>query len=46
VDPAIASDPAIYPDAETLSRLYTPKPQTAEQDAALTRVWTDIKAGG
>jgi putrescine transport system substrate-binding protein len=46
VDPTIASDPAIYPDAETLSRLYTPKPQTAEQDAAITRIWTDIKAGG
>ena len=46
VDPAIAGDPAVYPDAETLSRLYTPKPQTAEQDAAITRVWTEIKTGG
>jgi putrescine transport system substrate-binding protein len=46
VDPAIASDPAIYPDAETLSRLYTPKLQTPEQDKLINRAWTDIKTGG
>jgi putrescine transport system substrate-binding protein len=46
VDPAISSDPAIYPDAETLSRLYTPKPQTVEQDTAINRAWTEIKTGG
>ena len=46
VDPAIASDPAVYPDAETLSRMYTPKPQTDEQEEALNRVWTEIKTGG
>lgn len=46
VDPAISSDPAVYPDAETLARLYTPKPQTAEQEEALTRIWTEIKTGG
>jgi len=45
VDPAIAADPAIYPDAETLSRLYTPKPQTEEQDREITRTWATIKAG-
>ncbi len=46
VDPAIAADPAVYPDAETLSRMYTPKPQTAEQESQLVRIWTEIKAGG
>lgn len=46
VDPAIASDPAVYPDAQTLARLYTPKPQTAEQEEMLTRIWTEIKTGG
>lgn len=46
VDPAIASDPAIYPDAETLAKLYTPKPQTPEQEEMLTRIWTEIKTGG
>lgn len=45
VDPAIASDPAIYPDAETLKRMYTVKPQTEEQDRDLTRAWAEIKAG-
>ena len=46
VDPAIAADPAVYPDAETMSRLYTPKPQTEEQETALNRAWTAIKTGG
>jgi putrescine transport system substrate-binding protein len=46
VDPAILADPAVYPDAETMSRLYAPKPQTAEQDAAINRIWTVIKTGG
>ena len=46
VDPAIASDPAVYPDAATLARMYTPKPQTEEQDREITRIWTEIKAGG
>ena len=46
VDASIASDPAVYPDAETLTRLYTPKPQTPEQEEALTRIWMQIKTGG
>ena len=45
VDPAIASDPAIYPDAETINRMYTPKPLTEDQERGLTRAWTEIKAG-
>ncbi|MGB8813866.1 MAG: polyamine ABC transporter substrate-binding protein [Paracoccaceae bacterium] len=45
IDPAIAANPAVYPDAETLSRMYTPKPQTEEQDRELTRAWATIKAG-
>jgi putrescine transport system substrate-binding protein len=46
VDPAIAADPAIYPDAETMSRLYTTKTQTEEQDREITRAWAEIKTGG
>lgn len=46
VDPAIAGDPAIYPDAETMARLYTTRTQTEEQDRAITRIWAEIKAGG
>ena len=45
LDPAVANDPAIYPDAETLSRMYTPKPQTEEQEREMTRAWSEIKAG-
>lgn len=45
VDPAIAADPAIYPDEETMQRLFTPTPQTEEQDRDITRIWAEIKAG-
>ena len=45
IEPYIAEDPAVYPDAETLSRLYTPAPQTEEQDREITRIWAKIKAG-
>ena len=45
IDEAILNDPAIYPDAETLARMYTPTPQTPEQERELTRIWTQIKAG-
>lgn len=45
VDEAIRNDPAVYPDAETLSRMFTPKPQTEEQDRDITRAWAEIKAG-
>jgi putrescine transport system substrate-binding protein len=46
VDPAISGDPAIYPDAETMARLYTTTTQTEEQDREITRIWAEIKAGG
>jgi putrescine transport system substrate-binding protein len=45
IDPAIASDPAIYPDEETLKRMYTTTPQTEEQDRELNRAWAEVKAG-
>jgi putrescine transport system substrate-binding protein len=45
VDEGIRNDPAVYPDAETLSRMYTPKPQSEEQDRDITRAWAQIKAG-
>ncbi len=45
VDESIRNDPAVYPDAETLSRMYTPKPQSEEQDRDITRAWAQIKAG-
>jgi putrescine transport system substrate-binding protein len=45
VDKKIASNPAVYPDKETMGRLYTPAATTEEQERAYTRVWTDVKSG-
>ena len=45
LDKAVAENPAVYPDAETMSRLYAPKAMTEEQERILTRIWTDVKAG-
>lgn len=46
VDPAILADPAVYPDAASIARLYTPLPQTPEQESDMNRAWADIKTGG
>ncbi len=45
IDPAIFANPAVYPDAETLKRMWTLKPFSAEQDRAMTRTWQSIKTG-
>lgn len=45
VDPEILNNPAVYPDAETLSRMYTTKEKTEEQDRLLNRAWATVKAG-
>jgi putrescine transport system substrate-binding protein len=46
IDPAIAADPAVYPDEAALARMYTPIPQTPEQESDMNRAWTEIKTGG
>lgn len=46
VDPAIAADPAVYPDAEAIARMFTPLPQTIQQETDMNRAWTEIKTGG
>ncbi len=46
VNPETLADPAVYPDAATMAKLFTPRPQTPEQEEALTRIWTEIKTGG
>ncbi|MGD9601029.1 MAG: polyamine ABC transporter substrate-binding protein [Gammaproteobacteria bacterium] len=43
VDPAIAADPAIYPDAETKTKLFPQVVNTPEYDRLTTRAWTRIK---
>jgi putrescine transport system substrate-binding protein len=45
VDPAVLADPAIYPDAETISRLWAPKALNPEQERAMARIFQDIKSG-
>ena len=45
VDPAMTSDPAIYPDAAIVSRLAPGKISPPKQERARTRVWTRLKSG-
>lgn len=45
VDPEILADPAVYPDAETVRRMWAPKPFSEEQERALNRAWQTIKSG-
>jgi putrescine transport system substrate-binding protein len=45
VDESYLNDPAIYPDKDTLSRMWAPKPLNEEQDRAMTRAWQTIKSG-
>lgn len=45
VNPAILSDPSIYPPPALRSRLYLPKELAPDYDRARTRAWTRIKTG-
>lgn len=45
VTPEVFADPAVYPNADTIKRMWAPKPLSEEQDRALTRAWTEIKSG-
>jgi len=45
IDPEILNDPAIYPDAETLSNLYTKSAYPPDVQRVATRLWTKIKSG-
>ena len=46
VDPALLSNPAVYPDQEVMKRLWAPAMMTPEQERTMTRIWTDIKTSG
>ncbi|WP_324752845.1 polyamine ABC transporter substrate-binding protein [Roseovarius sp. Pro17] len=41
----VIGDPAIYPDEETLSNLYTTTPFEPKVQRVVTRLWTKIKSG-
>lgn len=45
IDPAILANPAVYPDDATKKLLWAPAPLTDEQSQAITRIWTEMKAG-
>ncbi len=45
VDKEILNDPAIYPDENTLERLYTVTPYDPRAQRVLTRAWTRVKSG-
>jgi len=45
IKPEILANPAVYPNAETMKRLWIPKPLSDEQERAMMRTWTAIKAG-
>jgi putrescine transport system substrate-binding protein len=42
----VIGDPQIYPSAEAQARLYTATPYPPAVQRVVTRVWTDVKAGG
>lgn len=43
VDPAVLANPAVYPDAAVMKRLWAPKALSEEQDREMTRIWREIK---
>ena len=45
VDKAILDDPAIYPDAATVQKLYTVQPYDPKAQRVITRTWTKIVTG-
>lgn len=45
LDKEVLDDPAIYPDAATLEKLYTIMPYDPRTQRVVTRVWTSIVTG-
>ncbi len=41
----VLEDPAIYPSADVLKKLYTTTPYNARAQRAVTRTWTNVKTG-
>jgi putrescine transport system substrate-binding protein len=42
----VIGDPAIYPDADTLAKLFTSTSYEPKVQRIITRLWTNLKAGG
>jgi putrescine transport system substrate-binding protein len=45
VDKAVLDDPGVYPDASTMSKLYTIDARGPREQRRINRVWTRIKTG-
>ncbi len=45
LDKEVTGDPAIYPDAATLEKLYITTPYDARTQRVVTRAWTKVKTG-
>ena len=45
IDPAIVNDRTVYPDRETMARLYTITAHDARTTRLMNRLWTKIKTG-
>ena len=45
IDQEILEYPAVYPDEETLGKLFTTTPYPARVQRTVTRLWTKIKSG-
>ncbi|AXX99049.1 polyamine ABC transporter substrate-binding protein [Profundibacter amoris] len=41
----VITDPAIYPDEETMKHLYTKRPYAPKVQRIVTRLWTKVKSG-
>jgi len=45
VDKAVLEDPNVYPDADTMKRLYTVSARDQKSQRVLNRLWTKVKTG-
>ncbi len=45
IDKAVLDDPSVYPDAGTMSRLYTVSARDQKSQRMLNRLWTKVKTG-
>ena len=45
IDPAILKDSTIYPDEETMKRLYIVTARDAKTQRIINRLWTRVKTG-
>ena len=45
IDPSVQNDPAVYPDAETRTRLVTSSPGPLNYSRLVTHAWTRFRTG-